>query len=399
MKMTISATFHTKNTRIVFRPMFEKRFLALPKEAQKVITGAITTFAHNDNNEDCAKMLWILTYLHDAGFTFHYLQSFATSYALLYDKDRSLEFNMQLPTSLIPLLRNEMRYQRKKVHKNFMEPSVYGDCRTTYKKLRSALSDGISAFAVYQHCRDSCSRYSSAEIKNVLQLLKSKEASKQVSGITLLDFGTLEIKHLKPYAKQIGNFLDSFLKDKRNIFLYKSFEGQEKKQSVQKKAVKLSPGTRNSNITQAQQEKDGVLLFLKIMHVNSQPQIQKNKENAVCVNTDESGDELCNQEVLDDKCKDLIKIENEVNDKKLAPFEIINNRYFLEHYLNFLNIFSDYKEMEEGHAKKVLAKRHAGYRAEMKKKGISHEQVVNSVEEIRTLLKSLDSLVEKNKNS
>lgn len=363
MNVTIRATLSHNHSRIVFRPMFEKHFVHLPIEAQKIVRGAIDTFVHNTDNEECANVLWLLTYVHAANFTFHYLQCSDNGYALEYCDSSDLlesepwQYERILPRTIIPLLRNEMRYQRKKLHKNFMEVNVFGECRATFKKLRGLLSDSIAAFAVYSHCKRVCSIHSNEWIEQLLKQLQSKEIADHCKGIAGLGFGVLETYHLLPHAKKISDFVEAFKKDKRNKSLCKSFKAEGGSNSIERnRSIEVSKFQNNAPQRKVQEE-EGILLFLRVSYIGEQKEM--NKEN--------------------------MNIAKGISFEPLSYEEIINNANFLMEYLDLFQLrLTNYGGIGNKNMRKRLNAALQRCQVELRKKGFTHEQVIMSENQIRS---------------
>ena len=371
MNVTIRATLSHNHTRIVFRPMFEKHFVHLSSEAQKVVRGAIDTFVHTMDNEECANVLWLLTYVHAANFAFHFLQCSDNSYALEYCdssdllKGEQLQYERIMPRSIIPLLRNEMRYQRKKLHKNFMEVNVFGECRTTFKKLRNSLSDSIAAFAVYIHCKQVCGTHSNEWVQQLLKQLQSKEIADHCKGLAGLGFGVLETYHLLPHAKKICEFVEAFKNDKRNKSLYKSLKEKGENDSSGRSRLIGFSKSQSSATRHQSQEKEGIFLFLRVSYIGAQENAHNETVNVACKKSFEP----------------------------LSYEEVVNNANFLMEYLDLFQLrLTNYGGVGNKNMRRRLSVALQRYQVELQKRGFTHEQVIMSENRIRSEIKFVRKL-------
>lgn len=117
-----------------------------------------------------------------------------------------------IPEDLILPWRDELRYQRKNFHKDFLEITISQNCEEAYTALLNS-SDAVIAAIVYKMCYKLCMYSIDADIERSLYLLNSSKDENIFGGIRSLHFNREEALVLKKYAPKISNLLDALWKD------------------------------------------------------------------------------------------------------------------------------------------------------------------------------------------
>lgn len=108
----------SNNSTIKFRTKFDKRFQSCSEDLKRKIEKATNTFAKEMSNDQCFDLLWLMT----------------------YDPVKALNSFGLEPDSISEHLvfpwRDELRYQRSLVQKDFLQPVFSSEkCKTALQKL------------------------------------------------------------------------------------------------------------------------------------------------------------------------------------------------------------------------------------------------------------------------
>lgn len=185
----------SNNSTIKFRTKFDKRFQSCSEDLKRKIEKATNTFAKEMSNDQCFDLLWLMT----------------------YDPVKALNSFGLEPDSISEHLvfpwRDELRYQRSLVQKDFLQPVFSSEkCKTAYQKLLN-VSDMIIAAMVYSKCFRLTQYADESYIERTLYLLGSFHEVNYFGGLRTLHFDRSESAMLKPYAAQIHDLLEAIWND------------------------------------------------------------------------------------------------------------------------------------------------------------------------------------------
>ena len=143
------------------------------------------------NSNDAILFLWQLTY---------------TAEEMVPSLLEKIGLNLEIiPFASINTLRNELRIQYTKVHRDFLDVAIPEDCTQAFTDLVNQ-SDKIIAHIVYNHCQKAVYADDSS-FERTLYLLQSDKESHYFGGIRSLGFNKSEANYLKPYHMQISILL------------------------------------------------------------------------------------------------------------------------------------------------------------------------------------------------
>ena len=200
---------------INFRTKFTKIFQEYPDCIMQKVTGFFRDFIADPSNSNCHEFLWLMTYdpskaLESVGLVFDSpstpnspLNASATNDIAISEKD-------------VMLLRNELRYQRMLIHKDFLKITVLDSCQKEYQTLEKAAGQIIS-IKVYNNCLEYCHYMNEESISRLLYLLSSKDEKNYFGGIRSLRFGKKAANILKPYVKEILNLYEALWEQEKTI--------------------------------------------------------------------------------------------------------------------------------------------------------------------------------------
>lgn len=192
---------------INFRTKFTKIFQEYPDGIMQKVTGIFRDFIAEPSNSKCHEFLWLMTYdpskaLKSVGLVF---DSPSTPNSPL---NASATNDIAISENDVMLLRNELRYQRMLIHKDFLTINVLDNCQKAYQTLEKAAGQIIS-INVYNNCLEYCRYMNEESISRLLYLLSSKNEKNYFGGIRSLRFGKKAANILKPYVKEILNLYEA----------------------------------------------------------------------------------------------------------------------------------------------------------------------------------------------
>lgn len=188
---------------IKIRSKFVKALAELSEDKRDRIITAVVNFKNFDDNAECLKVLWELTYDYMKG-----LKSIG-----LISADSTEEEIEEFPEDFVKLLRNELRYQRKASNSKFMEREMPENCKEAYRAICSA-TDAIVAVIIYDICCEFCKNNNQYTIERSLCLLKSYKEKNFFGGIRSLNLERDEAIYLKPYAMLMHNLLKAIYEER-----------------------------------------------------------------------------------------------------------------------------------------------------------------------------------------
>lgn len=175
---------------IKFRTKFIKRIQTCSEELQDKLEQSTITFVEDQDNDHCYELLWLMT----------------------YDPAEALKFfDLKLdtiPEDLVLPWRDELRYQRTLVRKDFLLTAIPESCKSAYQNLLN-VSDVIITTAVYKACFVLCKYASDNCIERSLYLLGNSQEANYFGGIRTLNFNKVQAIVLKKYALQIRDLLEA----------------------------------------------------------------------------------------------------------------------------------------------------------------------------------------------
>lgn len=183
---------------IKFRSKFQKQFGELPKSTQLRLNSIFSEFITNPDDAYAANILWKLTYNHFSGLSelgireqdkllnddILVLEDSSLVSGMMYSSKRPVE----IPSDMIEPLRNELRYQRKKVHPNFLIVNYPSGCKEAFNALLNATGDSILTYEACIHCYQVCYLANDIEINRILYLLGCTKKENIFGGIRSLRF-------------------------------------------------------------------------------------------------------------------------------------------------------------------------------------------------------------------
>ena len=204
---------------IKFRSKFQKQFGELPKSTQLRLNSIFSEFITNPDDAYAANILWKLTYNHFSGLSelgireqdkllnddILVLEDSSLVSGIMYSSKRPVE----IPSDMIEPLRNELRYQRKKVHPNFLIVNYPSGCKEAFKALLSATGDPILTYEACIHCYQVCYLANDIEINRILYLLGCTKKENIFGGIRSLRFDKYQAEHFLKYARELCGYLEA----------------------------------------------------------------------------------------------------------------------------------------------------------------------------------------------
>lgn len=155
----------------------------------------IFDFANDPGNEKCHNFLWLLTY--DSAKALN-----------VWGLDEGNFSNLNPRDAWARVLRDELRFQRCLIHKDFLEVvNLPENCKASYQALLKA-TDKVVALAVYNACSERCICAATGDIEVSLYLLHSEKENNFFGGIRSLHFSYNEAVYLKDYHNMIGDLLE-----------------------------------------------------------------------------------------------------------------------------------------------------------------------------------------------
>ncbi len=174
--MKKTTIIRTSNAPIIFRSKFQSQFDELPKHWQNQLVDIFFKFVNNSDDIYAADVLLLLTLspfggLHKLGIR-EKIEYFNED--ILENELPIAERSIEISKAMIKPLRNELRYQRRKVHPNFLKVQYPESCQKAYKSLFKALSyDEILTYVACSYCYNKCLSSSDYDMNRIFYLLSS----------------------------------------------------------------------------------------------------------------------------------------------------------------------------------------------------------------------------------
>ncbi len=194
------------NNNVQFRSKFQKKVADCSDELQLKLQQCTMNFI-SMNNEACHEILWSMTY-DPANAIKRFGMIIQSEQVSSESKEEGKKPEILIPETLILPWRNELRYQRSIVNKNFLVLDVPESCQTAYQALLD-ISDLIVTIAAYNACWQVCQYISQENFERSLYLLRSPKEEFFFGGIRNIGFTRQQSVYLKPYASQLSNLLEA----------------------------------------------------------------------------------------------------------------------------------------------------------------------------------------------
>lgn len=200
-----------------FRSKFLRLFETLSENTQKELYSIIEKFVNEQDDVYAADILWKITYNYFWGLSILGLkvkeEIFIKDILVLEEKYRSPHARpLEIPPELVTPLKNELRFQRKKVHPNFLIVHYPEGCEQPFKKLLDASADPVLTYIACYHCYDICYLCKEQEIDRILFLLNSKVKENVFGGVRSLKFSYEQSQYFTKLAPYIANYLEALWK-------------------------------------------------------------------------------------------------------------------------------------------------------------------------------------------
>lgn len=204
-KILIGGSFMANNN-VQFRSKFQKKVADCSDELQLKLQQCTMNFI-SMNNEACHEILWSMTY-DPANAIKRFGMIIQPEQVSTEGKEEDKEPEILIPEELILPWRNELRYQRSIINKNFLVLDVPEGCQAAYQALLD-MADPIITVAAYDACWQVCQYMSQENFERSLYLLRSPKEENFFGGIRSIGFTRLQASYLKPYASQLSNLLEA----------------------------------------------------------------------------------------------------------------------------------------------------------------------------------------------
>ena len=196
-----------------FRSKFLRLFETLSESTQKELYSIIEKFVNEQNDVYAADILWKITYNCFWGLSILGLKvkdEIFKDILVLEEKYRSPHARpLEIPPELVTPLKNELRFQRKKFHPDFLIVHFPEECEQPFKKLLDASADPVLTYVACYHCYDVCYLSNEQEVERILFLLKSKVKENVFGGIRSLKFSYEQAQYFMKLAPYIANYLEA----------------------------------------------------------------------------------------------------------------------------------------------------------------------------------------------
>lgn len=210
----------TNNAPVInFRSKFQKQFCKLPKSTQSRIIDIFNKFVSDQDDVRTAEILWRLTYNHFSGLCDLGIreQDKLLNDDILIEENSSLVRGMlypskrpvEIPSEMIEPLRNELRYQRKKVHPNFLVVHYPDGCKESFKALLHATNDPVLTYEACIHCYQVAYLANDIEVNRILYLLGCTKKENIFGGIRSLKFNQFQAELFLGYAYELRCYLEA----------------------------------------------------------------------------------------------------------------------------------------------------------------------------------------------
>ena len=207
--MKKTTIIRTSNAPIIFRSKFQSQFDELPKHWQNQLVDIFFKFVNNSDDIYAADVLLLLTLspfggLHKLGIR-EKIEYFNED--ILENELPIAERSIEISKAMIKPLRNELRYQRRKVHPNFLKVQYPESCQKAYKSLFKALSyDEILTYVACSYCYNKCLSSSEYDMNRIFYLLSS--SSKNIfGGLRAIGFQFYQAEFFMKHAAVLHNYL------------------------------------------------------------------------------------------------------------------------------------------------------------------------------------------------
>lgn len=181
----------------------------MPKHWQNQLVDIFFKFVNNSDDIYAADVLLLLTLspfggLHKLGIR-EKIEYFNED--ILENELPIAERSIEISKAMIKPLRNELRYQRRKVHPNFLKVQYPESCQKAYKSLFKALSyDEILTYVACSYCYNKCLSSSEYDMNRIFYLLSS--SSKNIfGGLRAIGFQFYQAEFFMKHAAVLHNYL------------------------------------------------------------------------------------------------------------------------------------------------------------------------------------------------
>ena len=213
-KITINFVRHGNNA-IKFRNKFIKKLdeASIDTNLRSLLQKATSAFI-SLSNDDCHEVLWQMTYQPEFilknTFGFAVARTQQACEESMQESTNIFEELIVIPESLILPWRDELRYQKFNVSKDFLNirDNMPESCIPAYKELLH-VADPIIAYAVYNACNKLCMYSSQEDIEHSFSLLSNPKETVFFGGIRSLHFGRSQAIVLKQYVHEIYALLEA----------------------------------------------------------------------------------------------------------------------------------------------------------------------------------------------
>ena len=195
--------------RFLYRSKFEKLISQFTTVQRKKLDAIFENFIAEPDDVRCAQILWALTYcewsdLDSLGIKVH--DDFIMEDILVPDVPEKF---LEISKDLVLPLRNELRFQRKRVHNNFLTVHYPDGCEQTFKVMLHSMNDPVLTYQACEHCHKSCYTSSEVEINRILFLLGCTKKENIFGGIRSLKFTPEQSEYFMKYHTEIRDYLES----------------------------------------------------------------------------------------------------------------------------------------------------------------------------------------------
>lgn len=195
--------------RFLYRSKFEKLISQFTTVQRKKLDAIFENFIAEPDDVRCAQILWALTYcewsgLDSLGIKVH--DDFIMEDILVPDVPEKF---LEISKDLVLPLRNELRFQRRRVHNNFLIVHYPSGCEQTFKTMLHAMNDPVLTYQACEHCYKICYNSSEIEINRILFLLGCTKKENIFGGIRSLKFTPEQSEYFMKYHTEIRDYLES----------------------------------------------------------------------------------------------------------------------------------------------------------------------------------------------
>lgn len=210
----------TSNAPVIkFRSKFQKQFDELPTITKEGLKRIFTKFIADQDDVRAAEILWKMTYNHFSGLGalgIREQDKFLNDDILVLEDDylvKGMRYErksqIEIPTEMIEPLRNELRFQRKQVHPNFLVVHYPNGCKEAFKGLLHATNDPVLTYVACSHCYQVCYLSNEIEINRILFLLGCTKKENAFGGIRSLRFDKYQAELFQKYTSEIRDYLEA----------------------------------------------------------------------------------------------------------------------------------------------------------------------------------------------